>query len=196
MSGPEFAVRMLKNSRLPSLLVLKVKSLWMLYTDFCISFYFSGINAQKCDSWVIWQIHVWFLKELPNYFPRLHHFCILPGNGWISSSPHAGEHRVLPKLFSLANLAVLWWAHCGFTVHFPTVNSTGRLSLHLFDILTSSLIKYLFISLYTLKLDIYFFFLLFLICLFFTFEIFIQDKILRPCMRSLWFLWFVPCPFI
>lgn len=46
-------------------------------------------------------------------------FCILPGNGWISASPHAGEHRVPPSFFFFANLAVLWGAHCGFTVHFP-----------------------------------------------------------------------------
>ena len=48
-----------------------------LCTLFCmnICFHFSGINAQECLRWVLWQLHVWSLKKLPICDPQwLYHF--------------------------------------------------------------------------------------------------------------------------
>lgn len=43
-----------------------------------ISFYFSGLNAQECNCWVIWKLHIFFYKRLPDCFPeRLYYFIFL-----------------------------------------------------------------------------------------------------------------------
>ena len=127
-----------------------------MYTCFYIntSLHFSGINAQKYNFCVLCSLHIYFLKKLPNCFPEyLYHFTFSPEIWMVQFLYIFTSTKVTNFYFSHSSRCVVV-SHCGFDLHFLTVNIFSRL----FVIFVSSLWMYLHIF-YPSNFIVYLFFL-------------------------------------
>ena len=87
---------------------------------------FSGIQVQECNCWIIWSLHIEFLKKLRNCFPEwLYHFTFLPRMcEWHTFSTSLPAFGDVTCFYYRHSVRCVVMSHCGFkllSLIFPSV---------------------------------------------------------------------------